>query len=102
MGVITDRMDFGLTAFVRKAIDAAIMPTRVGLQYTITGYVDTQCGYGCSYHASATAAGYPSAFVIKAAMSRMSPYVPHGLGRRVYLELLSHAGAREAGRWLRL
>ncbi|RYP26329.1 hypothetical protein DL767_008083 [Monosporascus sp. MG133] len=62
--------------------------------YTTTGYVNMQCGYGCSDHASATAAGYPSAFVIDAAMSRMSPVHPHGLGRRVHLELLPHAGAR--------
>ncbi|RYP80574.1 hypothetical protein DL770_006176 [Monosporascus sp. CRB-9-2] len=33
------------------------------------------CGYGCSGHASATPASYPSAFVIEAAMSRMSPYI---------------------------
>ncbi|RYP57761.1 hypothetical protein DL769_009294 [Monosporascus sp. CRB-8-3] len=62
--VITDHVDSGLTAFARKAIDA----------YTTTGYINTQCGYGCSDHASATV-GYPSAFVIEAPMSRTSPYI---------------------------
>ncbi|RYP50652.1 hypothetical protein DL768_003871 [Monosporascus sp. mg162] len=45
----------------------ATMLTRVGLQYTTTGYIHTQCGYGCSDHVSA--------FVIEAAMSRMSPHI---------------------------
>lgn len=45
------------------------------MQYTEIGYVDTECGYGCSDHASATAAGYPSSFVIEAAMDETSPYI---------------------------
>ncbi|KAI1417876.1 Zn-dependent exopeptidase [Hypoxylon sp. FL1857] len=65
MGVITDRVDSGLTAFVRKVIDA----------YATIGWVDTQCGYGCSDHSSATAAGYPSSFVIEADMDLTSPYI---------------------------
>ncbi|KAL7624716.1 hypothetical protein AAE478_006287 [Parahypoxylon ruwenzoriense] len=65
MGVITDRVDSDLTAFIRKVIDA----------YTTVGYVDTQCGYGCSDHSSATAAGYPSSFVIEADMDLTSPYI---------------------------
>ncbi|KAI0004798.1 Zn-dependent exopeptidase [Xylariaceae sp. FL0662B] len=65
MGVITDRVDSGLTDFIRKVIDT----------YATIGYVDTECGYGCSDHSSATAAGYPSAFVIEAAMEDTSPYI---------------------------
>ncbi|KAI1084067.1 Zn-dependent exopeptidase [Whalleya microplaca] len=65
MGVITDRVDSSLTDFIRKVIDA----------YSTIGYVDTECGYGCSDHSSATAAGYPSAFVIEAAMDETSPYI---------------------------
>ncbi|RYP24197.1 hypothetical protein DL765_000692 [Monosporascus sp. GIB2] len=56
MGVITVRVDSCLMVFVRKAIDA----------HTPTGYANTQCGYGCSVHASAS--------VIEAAVSRTSPY----------------------------
>lgn len=59
MGVITDRVDSGLTAYMRKVIDA----------YTEIGYVDSECGYGCSDHASAMAAGYPASFVIESAMN---------------------------------
>lgn len=65
MGVITDRVDSALTEFIRKVID----------EYAEIGYVDSECGYGCSDHASATAAGYPSAFVIEAAMEEISPYI---------------------------
>jgi bacterial leucyl aminopeptidase len=56
MGVITDFVDSSLTSFVKKVIDA----------YTEVGSVDSECGYGCSDHASATQAGFPSAFVIEA------------------------------------
>ncbi|KAI1382791.1 Zn-dependent exopeptidase [Hypoxylon trugodes] len=65
MGVITDYVDQDLTAFIRKVID----------QYATIGYVDTKCGYACSDHASASAAGYPSAFVIEAAMDLTSQYI---------------------------
>lgn len=65
MGVITDRTDPSLTTFIRKVITA----------YTSVGYVDTECGYGCSDHSSATAAGYPSSFVIEADFDKISPYI---------------------------
>ncbi|KAI0596084.1 leucine aminopeptidase 1 [Biscogniauxia sp. FL1348] len=65
MGVITDYVDSSLTEFVHKVIDA----------YTEIGYVDTECGYGCSDHASASAAGYPSSFVIEGNFADTSPYI---------------------------
>ncbi|KAI1637470.1 leucine aminopeptidase 1 [Biscogniauxia mediterranea] len=65
MGVITDYVDGALTEFVHKVIDA----------YTEIGYVDTECGYGCSDHASASAAGYPSSFVIEGDFAATSPYI---------------------------
>ncbi|KAH9908201.1 Zn-dependent exopeptidase [Xylariomycetidae sp. FL2044] len=65
MGVIGDRVDKTLTSFVKKVID----------EYTTIGYVDSECGYGCSDHASATSAGYPSSFVIEAHMDDISPYI---------------------------
>ncbi|KAF2455000.1 hypothetical protein BDY21DRAFT_290109 [Lineolata rhizophorae] len=57
VGVITDYVDQGLTTFIKKVIDA----------YCEIPYVETKCGYACSDHASASKAGYPSAFVIESA-----------------------------------
>ncbi|KAF2864481.1 leucine aminopeptidase 1 [Piedraia hortae CBS 480.64] len=55
VGVITDFVDAGLTTFIKKVVDA----------YCTIPYVETKCGYACSDHASASKAGYPSAFVIE-------------------------------------
>ncbi|KAK4989398.1 Leucine aminopeptidase 1 [Elasticomyces elasticus] len=55
VGVITDFVDEGLTRFITKIIGA----------YCEIPYVLTKCGYACSDHASASKAGYPSAFVIE-------------------------------------
>lgn len=35
------------------------------MQYCDIPFVETKCGYACSDHASASKAGYPSAFVIE-------------------------------------
>lgn len=55
VGVITDFVDPGLTEFIKKVIT----------MYCGIPYVLTKCGYACSDHASASKAGYPSAFVIE-------------------------------------
>ncbi|KAL6717072.1 Leucine aminopeptidase 1 [Lecanora helva] len=55
LGVITDYVNPALTDFIKKIIT----------QYCSIPYVLTKCGYACSDHASATKAGYPSAFVIE-------------------------------------
>lgn len=55
VGVITDFVDPGLTEFIKKVITV----------YCDIPYVLTKCGYACSDHASASKAGYPSAFVIE-------------------------------------
>lgn len=55
VGVITDFVDPGLTEFIKEVITA----------YCEIPYVETKCGYACSDHASASKAGYPSAFVIE-------------------------------------
>jgi leucyl aminopeptidase len=39
--------------------------TNSSAQYCDIPYVETKCGYACSDHASASKAGYPSAFVIE-------------------------------------
>ncbi|KAI5866688.1 Zn-dependent exopeptidase [Durotheca rogersii] len=55
VGVITDFVDPALTAFIKKVIE----------EYCEIPWVETKCGYACSDHASASKAGYPSAFVIE-------------------------------------
>ncbi|KAB8648459.1 hypothetical protein FH972_026117 [Carpinus fangiana] len=55
VGVITDFVDPGLTDFIKKVIE----------EYCDIPYIETKCGYACSDHASASKAGYPSAFVIE-------------------------------------
>lgn len=55
VGVITDFVNPNLTEFIKKIIT----------QYCSIPYVLTKCGYACSDHASASKAGYPSAFVIE-------------------------------------
>ncbi|KAI9649791.1 Leucine aminopeptidase 1 [Ciborinia camelliae] len=55
VGVITDFVDPDLTNFIKKIIT----------EYCDIPYVETKCGYACSDHASASKAGYPSAFVIE-------------------------------------
>jgi leucyl aminopeptidase len=55
LGVITDFVDPALTTYIKKIVD----------EYCDIPYVETKCGYACSDHASASKAGYPSAFVIE-------------------------------------
>ena len=55
VGVITDYVDADLTEFIKEVIT----------DYCDIPYVLTKCGYACSDHASASKAGYPSAFVIE-------------------------------------
>jgi len=55
VGVITDFVDPSLTDFIKKIVT----------EYCDIPYVETKCGYACSDHASASKAGYPSAFVIE-------------------------------------
>ncbi|KAF2002304.1 leucine aminopeptidase 1 [Amniculicola lignicola CBS 123094] len=55
VGVITDFVDPGLTEFIKEVIT----------EYCEIPYILTKCGYACSDHASASKAGYPSAFVIE-------------------------------------
>lgn len=57
VGVIVDFVDPNLTDFIKKVI----------VEYCDIPFVETKCGYACSDHASASKAGYPSAFVIESA-----------------------------------
>ncbi|OLN97620.1 Leucine aminopeptidase 1-like protein 2 [Colletotrichum chlorophyti] len=65
VGVITDFVDSALTDFIKKVIVA----------YCNIPYVETKCGYACSDHASASKAGYPSAFVIESAFEHSDPHI---------------------------
>ncbi|ESU07173.1 hypothetical protein FGSG_01818 [Fusarium graminearum PH-1] len=64
-GVITDNVDAGLSAFLKKVIAA----------YSSLPAVDSKCGYGCSDHASATRAGYPAALAFESTFEDSSPYI---------------------------
>jgi len=57
VGVIVDFVDPNLTKFIKEVVST----------YCEIPYVETKCGYACSDHASASKAGYPSAFVIESA-----------------------------------
>ncbi|KAK2623488.1 hypothetical protein QTJ16_007166 [Diplocarpon rosae] len=59
VGVITDFVDGALTDFIKSVVT----------EYCTIPFVETKCGYACSDHASASKAGYPSAFVIESAFS---------------------------------
>ncbi|KJZ79166.1 Leucine aminopeptidase 1 [Hirsutella minnesotensis 3608] len=65
VGVITDFVDPGLTSFIKTVIE----------QYCDIPWVETKCGYACSDHASASKAGYPSAFVIESAFEDSNPHI---------------------------
>lgn len=67
VGVIVDFVSPELTAFVKRVIDG----------YCDIPWVETQCGYACSDHASASKAGYPSAFVIESAFEYSDNHI-HG------------------------
>ncbi|KAI0676856.1 peptidase [Trametes maxima] len=56
VGIITDFVDPDLTEFNKKLVE----------QYLDIPWVETQCGYACSDHASWRKAGYPSVFTIEA------------------------------------
>jgi leucyl aminopeptidase len=45
------------------------------LQYCSIPWVETKCGYACSDHASASKAGYPSAFVTESAFDKSDPNI---------------------------
>lgn len=74
VGVITDFVNPNLTDFIKKIITQVCHQWCVTWmncslltvdQYCSIPYVLTKCGYACSDHASASKAGYPSAFVIE-------------------------------------
>lgn len=65
VGVITDFVDEGLTNYIKETVS----------EYCDVPYVETKCGYACSDHASASKAGYPSAFVIESDFKYSDPKI---------------------------
>ena len=65
LGVITDFVDEELTNFIKLVIK----------EYCSIPYTETKCGYACSDHASASRAGYRSAFVIESDFKNSNPYI---------------------------
>ncbi|GAO13221.1 uncharacterized protein UV8b_03636 [Ustilaginoidea virens] len=65
VGVVTDYVHPGLTRFIKTVIE----------QYCNIPWVETKCGYACSDHASASKAGYPSAFVIESAFENSDKHI---------------------------
>ncbi|KHN97028.1 aminopeptidase [Metarhizium album ARSEF 1941] len=65
VGVVVDYVHPGLTKFIKTVIE----------QYCTIPWVETKCGYACSDHASASKAGYPSAFVIESSFDKSDPNI---------------------------
>ncbi|PVH91451.1 leucine aminopeptidase [Periconia macrospinosa] len=65
MGLIVDYVDTPLTEFIKTVID----------EYCTISYTATECGYACSDHASASAAGYPSSFVFESDFNVSNPRI---------------------------
>jgi len=64
-GIVTDFVNANLTNFVKVLVNA----------YSNLQYTETQCGYGCSDHASWTKAGYASCFPFEETFENRNPYV---------------------------
>ncbi|KAH6683558.1 leucyl aminopeptidase [Plectosphaerella plurivora] len=65
IAVYTDFVDSALTTYVQRLVP----------YYTSLRLVTDRCGYGCSDHAAARAAGYPAAYVCADTMTASSPYI---------------------------
>ncbi|KAI8067469.1 hypothetical protein BC940DRAFT_300820 [Gongronella butleri] len=65
IGVVTDHVDPKLTSFLQTLVDT----------YADIPYVETECGYACSDHASWRKAGFPSAFTIESEFAESNHYI---------------------------
>ncbi|KAL8703968.1 MAG: hypothetical protein Q9201_002869 [Fulgogasparrea decipioides] len=84
VGVITDYVNPELTEFIKLTIT----------EYCEIPYTLTKCGYACSDHASASKAGYPSAFVIESDFKYVDNKIHTTEDKMEYLSLdhmLQHA-----------
>ena len=84
VGVITDYVDAGLTSFIKEVVTS----------YCTIPFIETKCGYACSDHASASKAGYPSAFVIESDFKYSDQKIHTSDDKMEYLDfnhMLQHA-----------
>ncbi|PHH85212.1 hypothetical protein CDD83_748 [Cordyceps sp. RAO-2017] len=84
VGVVVDFVDRDLTDFIKVVIK----------EYCNIPFVETKCGYACSDHASASKAGYPSAFVIESKFEYHNPHIHTAqdtLDRLSFDHMLEHA-----------
>ncbi|KAJ4309239.1 hypothetical protein N0V84_011619 [Fusarium piperis] len=64
-GLITDNTDAGQNDFLKVLID----------EYADIPYEESQCGYACSDHASATRNGFPSSFLFETPFGNHNPHI---------------------------
>jgi leucyl aminopeptidase len=69
VGVISDYVSVGFTEFIKIVIES----------YLSIPWVETECGYACSDHASALKNGYPSSFIIESEFKYSNPHI-HSVG----------------------
>ncbi|CAI4056366.1 hypothetical protein N7582_000598 [Saccharomyces uvarum] len=65
VGIVTDYTTPALTNFIKLVIDS----------YLSIPYRDTECGYACSDHGSATRNGFPGSFVIESVFKKTNKYI---------------------------
>ncbi|KAI0079660.1 peptidase [Panus rudis PR-1116 ss-1] len=65
VGIITDYVNSELTEFNKQLVE----------QYLEIPYVETECGYACSDHASWGKAGYPSIFTIESTFENSNKFI---------------------------
>lgn len=68
IGIVGDYVDPALSETLKELVQA----------YTDLPFVDTQCGYGCSDHASWNKAGFPSCTAFESAFENMNPNIHSG------------------------
>jgi leucyl aminopeptidase len=66
IGIVTDFTTPAVTSFIRALVNE-YLPS--------VGYTNTQCGYGCSDHASWYRAGYSDGFVFESTFGNSNPYI---------------------------
>ncbi|EJS42215.1 YDR415C [Saccharomyces arboricola H-6] len=65
VGIVTDYTTPALTDFIKVIINS----------YLSIPYRDTECGYACSDHGSATKNGFPGSFVIEGEFEKTNKYI---------------------------
>ncbi|CAI4059216.1 putative aminopeptidase SKDI_04G6230 [Saccharomyces kudriavzevii IFO 1802] len=65
VGIVTDYTSPALTNFIKLIIES----------YLLIPYRDTECGYACSDHGSATRNGFPGSFVIESEFKKTNKYI---------------------------